>query len=89
MTITDNTKTVKISIRRWNGSNYGEDFAADYFEAAALPYDASTDAYIVPDVDYCIDMANSTDPEGARTMCDEYGDIVPDEAVTVFVEDVA
>lgn len=89
MTITDNTKTVSISIRRWNGSSYGPDFAEEYFDAAALPYDADTDTYTVDDVDYCVDMANSTDSEGARTVCDEYGDIVPDESVTVLVEAVA
>lgn len=89
MKLTDGKRTVEITIRRWNGSGYDPDWSQDYFCAGSLTYDEAKDAYVVDDVQYCIDMANSTDPEGA---CyggeDEGGNYVADEAMCVDVEDL-
>lgn len=88
MKITDGKKTVEIKIQRWNGNGYEPDWSNDYFDAGSLPYDEETGVYTVPDVDYCIDMANGTDAEGARCKIDEFGDCIPDEDVVVSVEEL-
>lgn len=85
MKITDGKKTVEIEIKRWNGSGYDPDLSIDYFAAGSLPYDEETETYTVPDVDYCIDIANSTDEGGARCRYNDDGDVVPDEEMMVFV----
>ena len=66
MKITDGNRTVEINIMTWNGTGYGPDWAEEYFNAGALPYDEEKDAYTVQDVQYCIDMAEGTGEEGAR-----------------------
>lgn len=87
MRLTDGRKTVSIAIRRWDGNQYGPDWSEDYFGISADRYDAATDTYTVDDVDYCIDMANGTDEEGARVKYDPATDrYVEDEDVQVFVE---
>ena len=89
MKITDGKKTVKIEIKRWNGSGYDPDWSNDYFVSATLPYNEETDTYTVEDVNYCIDMAtNSTCEEGGCSKYNEDGDIVPDEDMCVFVEEL-
>lgn len=88
MKLTDGKKTVSIRIMRWNGSGYGSDWGADYFDAGSLPYDEALGAYIVDDVDYCVDMANSDDEDGACAMYDADGNVVRDNNMTVFVEEV-
>lgn len=85
MKITDGTKTVEIRIQKWNGSGYGPDWSADFFEAGCLPYDEETDTYTVEDVDYCIDMAQTE----ARMTVNEDGEDVVDEDMMVFVEEIA
>lgn len=57
----DNNKVVEISIREWDdeSSQYGSDWAADFFGVGGLKtVDAPELAYIVDDVDYCIEYAN-------------------------------
>lgn len=88
MRITDGKRTVEIKIQRWNGNGYDPDWSIDYFCAGSLPYDEETDTYTVPDVDYCIDMANSTSEDGARCKYDEAGDLVPDKDMFVFVNEI-
>ena len=88
MKLTDGKKTVEITIRRWDGNQWGEDWSRDYF-SDANDYDEETDTYTVPDVDYCIDMANSTDQEGARCKYDLEADgYVEDEDMGVWVEEL-
>ena len=58
MKMTDGKKTINITMREWNGSGYNPDWSNDFFDAGSLSYDAAKDAYIVEDVDYCIDQAN-------------------------------
>lgn len=57
----DNNKAVEISIREWDEetSQYGPDWSADFFEVGGLKtVDVPDLAYIVEDVDYCIEQAN-------------------------------
>lgn len=61
----DDKKVVEISLREWDEENmqYGSDWAADFFEVGNLKtveddecaYDP---AYVVHDVDYCVEQAN-------------------------------
>ena len=59
----DNNKAVGISIREWDEESmqYGSDWAADFFEVGDLEHVESEElelAYVVDDVDYCIEQAN-------------------------------
>lgn len=59
--LVDNNKAVEISIREWDEENtqYGPDWSADFFEVGGLKtVDDPEFAYIVDDVDYCIEYAN-------------------------------
>lgn len=88
MKLTDGKKTVEIKIQRWNGSGYDPDWSADYFTAGSLPYNEETDTYTVEDVDYCIETANEASEDGACGKYDENGDLVRDEDMFVFVEEL-
>lgn len=57
MRLTDGKKTVEISMHIWDGKNLSEDISNDFFEAGALEKDEEKEAYIVPDVDYCVSYA--------------------------------
>ena len=57
MRLTDGIKTVEIKMVTWENSGYSPDWAADFFEAGRLPYDADTDTHEVDDVDDCIKEA--------------------------------
>lgn len=59
----DNNRAVEISIREWDEENsqYGPDWAADFFEVGNLKHVENEElelAYVVDDVDYCIEQAN-------------------------------
>lgn len=57
----DNNKVVEISIRVWDEENmqYGSDMAADFFGVGGLKTVSEPEfAYVVDDVDYCIEEAN-------------------------------
>lgn len=88
MKMTDGKRTVDITIRHWNGSGFDPEWSNDYFNKSGLPYDAETDTYTVPDVQYCIDMAKSTDGEGACVRFDLDGNPEPDEDMCVDVEEL-
>ena len=54
-----------------------------FFEAANLPYDEESDAYIVKDVNYCIDQAYDwQNSEG------DFAEDKPNENNKVFVEEL-
>lgn len=55
--LTDGKKTVEISLKVWENNGYTPDWSMDFFEVGQLPYDDEKDAYIVEDVDYCIEYA--------------------------------
>ncbi len=63
MKITDGKRTVNIRMVIWQETGYSPDWSNDFFEAGGLPYDEETDAYAVPDVEYCIDMAQEWESE--------------------------
>ena len=61
--LVDKNKAVEISIREWDEENsqYGPDWAADFFEVGYLKHVENEElelAYVVDDVDYCIEQAN-------------------------------
>lgn len=71
---TDGKRTVGIKMATWNGSGWGPDFSADFFEVGSLAYNEELGAYMVEDVDYLIDYANDwRNGEG-----DFYGDSLED-----------
>lgn len=81
----DNSKAVEISIREWDEENtqYGPDWSADFFEVGTLesidaPELDCDPAYIVADVDYCIEYAND--------MVDGVGDFAGDPQPNQFVD---
>ena len=70
--LTDGKKTVEITMCVWNGNGYDPDFSNDFFGVGGLERDEEKDAYIVPDVDYCVDYANDwEDNKGDFAGCEE------------------
>ena len=59
MKLYDGKKTVNITIREWDNryNSANPDWSLDFFEAGGLEFDEDREAYIVSDVDYCIDYA--------------------------------
>lgn len=57
MKLTDGKMTVEITMKMWDGNSYGPDWSHDFFEAGSLEKDEETGAYIVEDVEYCMDAA--------------------------------
>lgn len=88
MKLTDGKKTVDIKIQRWNGSGYDPDWSTDYFNAGSLPYDEETDTYTVEDVDYCIEITSEANEDGACGMYDENSNLVRDENMFIFIEEL-
>lgn len=77
----DKNKAVEISIREWDEENsqYGPDWAADFFEVGGLKTVEGPElAYIVDDVDYCIEYAND--------MVAGVGDFAGDPQPNQFVD---
>lgn len=88
MKLTDGKKTVEIKLQRWNGNGYEPDWSTDYFNASSLQYEEETDTYKVEDVDYCIETAKKWNEEGACGKYDEDGNLVRDENMFVFVNEI-
>lgn len=61
--LTDGVKIAAISLCPWTESGYGPDWSKDYFGTGCLPCIEVIDVYVVQDVDYCIEMARSSDEE--------------------------
>ena len=72
--LTDGNRTVEITMCNWTGSGYTPDWSNDFFVVGTLPYDDESNAYRVPDVDYCVDQAM----DWQRGVGDYYDDVVPD-----------
>lgn len=84
MKLTDGTRTISIQMQTWNGNGYSQDYSKDFFEAGSLEYDEKKDAYIVEDVDYCIEQANDcVNHKGDFNDGEE-----PDENDFVFVDEI-
>lgn len=84
MKLTDGKKTVKITMCIWQGSGYSDDFSTDFFNAGNLAYNAENDAYIVKDVDYCIEQAN----DWKECIADFSMESDPDNNRAVFIDEV-
>jgi len=57
----DKTKAVKVTIREWDADSvqYGPDWSNDFFANNDMEYvDGLGNAYLVDDVDYCVEQAN-------------------------------
>lgn len=74
MKITDGKRTVEIRMMVWQGTGYSPDWSNDFFDAGLLQYDEETEAYTVPDVEYCIDAAREWEGE--------------EENNTVFIDEI-
>lgn len=73
---TDGKKTIEIELMVWSDESggYSPDFSADFFEVGQLDRDTEKDAYVVEDVDYCIEQANDwKNSEGDFSEEDEIG----------------
>ena len=57
MKLYDGKKMVNIEMNNWTGNGYTPDWSIDFFEAGGLEYNEDMDAYMVEDVDYCIEQA--------------------------------
>ncbi len=55
--LTDGKRTVEIIMMDWDVDNWKPDWSNDFFEVGGLRHDNDLDAYIVDDVDYCIEQA--------------------------------
>lgn len=58
MRLYDGKKMADIQMNTWNGREYTPDWSIDFFETGRLQYDEDVEAYLVEDVNYCIDQAN-------------------------------
>lgn len=83
MRLTDGKKTVEITMTKWNGSGWDPDWSADFFDAGTLKYDQDKDAYVVDDVDYCVEQA-----EDCIACRGDYADNIPDPDAEVRVEEI-
>lgn len=83
MRITDGKRTVDIRMVVWEGNGYSPDWSQDFLGAGGLRYDDEREAYIVEDVDYCIEQAMDW-----RDSKGDFRDDVPDENNRVFVKEV-
>ena len=68
MKLTDGKFVVDIRMVVWQGTSYSPDWSNDFFEAGSLPFDEECEAYVVEDVDYCIDQAQEWGAEEENNM---------------------
>lgn len=82
--LTDGKRTVEITMQNWDTENhcYDCDFFSDFFEVGGLKMD-DDGAYLVPDVEYCIEAAHDWE-NFAGDFVDDYND--PRFERTVFVD---
>ena len=55
--LTDGKVIVEIVMNEWENGCYTPDWSHDFFEVGNLTYNDEKDAYIVKDVNYCIEQA--------------------------------
>ena len=60
--LTDGKRTVEIRMMVWLGTQYAPDWSNDFFGVGLLPMN-DDGAYIVDDVEYCIDQAREWSEE--------------------------
>lgn len=81
--LTDGTATVVIEMTHWDdvAQHYTPDWSRDFFDAGSLNIDFEKQAYIVDDVNYCIDQAK----ECLRHVGDYYDGFPGTPGDTLFV----
>lgn len=80
--LTDGKKTVGTTMAVWTGDGYTPDWSNDFYDVGCLEYDEEKDAYIVDDVEYCIEQAMDwKNSEG------DYSSNAPNEDNNVDVEE--
>lgn len=85
MRLTDGKRIVDIQIRRWiEGSGYGPDFSHDFFGSDEVEYDAKKEAWVVEDLDYCINLAHAEACVKYDAELDLY---IPDESIHIIVQE--
>ena len=82
----DNTRTIEISMREYRFDQLRPDWASDFYDVGLLPMDENSEAYIVEDVDYCIDMA--LDWKYARGDFQEDNDVNPCDRLVIVDDEV-
>lgn len=74
-------RIIEIEMKVWNGEQYSPDWSNDFFEVGELQRDEENDAYMVQDVEYCIEQAEDWENSMGDYSMDE-----PNEGNTVFVD---
>ena len=74
-------RMIEIEMKVWKNGQYSPDWSNDFFEVGGLQRDEENDAYIVQDVDYCIEQAKDWEYSTGDYSMDE-----PNEGNTVFVD---
>lgn len=82
--LTDGIATVCIEMRHWDEINqcYTPDWSGDFFEVGSLSIDFRRNAYIVDDVNYCIEQAK----ECLQHVGDFYDGFPGNPGDTLFVD---
>lgn len=57
MKITDGKRTISITMKQWDGAGWSSDFSEDFFADGKSVFDRNQEAYVVKDIDYCIEQA--------------------------------
>lgn len=81
----DSKRIIEITMQEWAFGQYNPDWSNDFFDVGALPYDEEHEAYIVKDVDYCIEMA--LDWKYARGDFREDVEVNPDDRMVMVDEE--
>ena len=83
--LTDGARIVEITMKVWDKDkgSYGPDISGEFYDVGGLNRDEKTGAYIVLDVEYCIEQAN----DWRDSIGDFYYD-EPNDGNTVFVKEV-
>lgn len=77
----DSKRIIEITMQEYVFGQYRPDWSNDFFEVGFLPYDDEHNAYIVDDVDCCIDRA--LDWKHARDDFQEDIEINPDDRMVM------
>lgn len=74
MKLYDGEKIVSIEMYEREGDWMPPEWSKDFFDAGRLEYDEDLDAYMVQDVDYCVEQANDWKECIGDFNCDEIPD---------------
>lgn len=78
--LTDGKKTIEISLVIFEGNGWTPDWSNDFFSVGSLPFDEEKQAYVVEDVDYCIEQALDW-----KNSVGDFADDEPNENNEVYV----